>query len=110
MTYVKYSVEFTNDTITFTPLSNESGQGLVSLDAVRCSTKILKECIADFDAFTTKYGSNLIGLGERYRAREEASFWAIPLSNKGDFYLYFDTVETKPTRVCFAPTSHYLYE
>lgn len=109
-TYVKYGVVFSHDTIVFNPLTEDAGNGFVSPSALHRCTEILNECLADFNSFIEQHTKYLVGLGERFRAREWASFWAIPLSNKGDFYLYFNAVDTKPTKICIAKTEDYLFE
>ena len=88
----------------------DAGNGFVSPSALHRCTEILNECLADFNSFIEQHTKYLVGLGERFRAREWASFWAIPLSNKGDFYLYFNAVDTKPTKICIAKTEDYLFE
>ena len=107
-TDVKYGVECIDDTIIINSICQDADTSPVSIAAFKRGTEFLNECLRDFDAFTIKYAGNLIGLGERFRAREEASFWAIPLPD--GFYLYFNTVEKKPTKVCFSHSAHFLYE
>ena len=107
-TNVKYGVECIDDTIIINSVPEEADSSPVSVAAVKRGTEFLNECLRDFDAFTMKYAGYLIGLGERCVPYKEASFWAIPLPD--GFYLYFNTVEKKPTKVCFASTKDFIYE